>query len=96
MSKANIFATLRFISEITERFKGSMSLDIYASKHNVQRYIDSYMLHLPSFVRRSLNLQEEIKSNIVKAVDKMCVSVNYSRMHTDLLGSSLYNYTLIH
>jgi hypothetical protein len=73
-SRANIFATLRFIPEITERFEGSMSLEICASKHDVQKYIDSYMSHLPSFVRHNLDLQEEIKAEIVKAVDRMYVS----------------------
>lgn len=36
--------------------------------------MDSYISHLPSFVRRSLNLQEEIKAKIVKAINKMYVS----------------------
>lgn len=73
-SRVNIFATSRFIPEITERFKRSMSLEIRASEHDVRRYIDGYMLHLPSFVGRSLDLQEEIKAEIVKAVDGMYVS----------------------
>lgn len=73
-SRANIFATSRFIPEITERFEGSMSLEIRASKHDVQRYVDGHMLQLPSFVGRNLDLQEEIKAKIVKAVDGMYVS----------------------
>lgn len=73
-SKANIFATSRFIPEITERFEGSMLLEIRASEHDVRRYVDGHMSHLPSFVGRSLDLQEEIKAEIVKAVDGMYVS----------------------
>jgi Cdc6-like AAA superfamily ATPase len=73
-SRANIFATSRFIPEITERFEGSMSLEIRASEHDVRRYVDGHMSHLPSFVRRSPDLQEEIKAEIVKAVDGMYVS----------------------
>jgi hypothetical protein len=73
-SRANIFATSRFIPEITERFEGSMSLEIRASEHDVRRYVDGHMSHLPSFVGRSLDLQEEIKVEIVKAVDGMYVS----------------------
>ena len=73
-SRANIFATSRFIPEITERFEGSMSLEIRASEHDVRKYVDGHMSHLPSFVGRSLDLQEEIKAEIVKAVDGMYVS----------------------
>jgi hypothetical protein len=73
-SRANVFATSRFIPEITERFEGSMSLEIRASEHDVRRYVDGHMSHLPSFVKRSLDLQEEIKAKIVKAVDGMYVS----------------------
>jgi hypothetical protein len=73
-SRANVFATTRFIPEITERFKGSMSLEIRANEHDVRRYVDGHMSHLPSFVGRSLDLQEEIKTKIIKAVDGMYVS----------------------
>lgn len=72
-SRANIFATSRFIPEITERFEGSMSLEIRANEHDVRRYVDGHMSHLPSFVGRSPDLQEEIKAKIVKAVDGMYV-----------------------
>ena len=51
-----------------------MSLEIRASEHDVRRYVDGHMSHLPSFVGRSLDLQEEIKAEIVKAVDGMYVS----------------------
>jgi hypothetical protein len=52
-----------------------MSLEIHASEHDMRRYIDGYMSHLPSFVRCSPDLQGEIKAKIVKAVDGMYVSV---------------------
>jgi hypothetical protein len=51
-----------------------MSLEIRVSEHNVQRYVDSHILHLPSFVGRSPDLQEEIKAKIVKAVNGMYIS----------------------
>ena len=73
-SRVNIFATSRFLPEITERFEGSMSLEIRASEHDVRRYVDGHMSRLPSFVGRRLDLQEEIKAEIVKAVDGMYVS----------------------
>jgi Cdc6-like AAA superfamily ATPase len=69
--RANLFATSRFIPEITEKFQGSISLEIRASEHDVRRYVDGHISHLPSFVGRSPDLQEEIKTGIVKAVDGM-------------------------
>jgi Cdc6-like AAA superfamily ATPase len=70
---ANLFATSRFIPEISENFQESISLEIRASEHDVRRYVDSYMSYLPSFVGRSPDLQEEVKTGIVKAVDGMYV-----------------------
>ena len=54
-------------------FKESVSLEIHASKEDVQRYLNGRMSRLPSFVLRSCALQEEIKTEIVKAVNGMCV-----------------------
>ena len=70
---ATLFATSRFIPEITEKFQGSMSLEIRASEYDVRRYVDGYMSNLPSFVRRSLDFQEEVKTKITEAVDGMYV-----------------------
>jgi hypothetical protein len=74
---ASIFATSRFIPEIIQRFKGSVPLEIRASHEDVQRYLDGHMLELPEFVRRNPGLQEEIKNEIVKAVDGMYVLFMY-------------------
>jgi hypothetical protein len=71
----NIFATSRSIPEITEKFKGNISLEIVASEQDIRRYVDGHMSHLPSFVGRNLDLQEEIKMTIVKAVDGMYVNL---------------------
>jgi hypothetical protein len=73
--RANLFATSRFIPEITREFHGSISLEIRASEHDVRRYVDSRVSHLPSIIRRSPDLQEEIKTEIVKAVDGMYVAL---------------------
>ena len=67
----NLFATSRFIPEITEMFKGSTSLEIRASEEDVRRYLEGHMSKLPTFVRNSSDLQEEVKAGIVKAVDGM-------------------------
>jgi NACHT domain len=68
---ANLIATSRFIPEITNIFKGSMSLEIRASEEDVQRYLDGQMSRLPRFVAQSPELQEEIKIEICKAVGGM-------------------------
>jgi hypothetical protein len=69
----SLFATSRYIPEITKNLEGCLSLEIIASENDVQRYIDGHILQLPSFVLRSPDLQEEIKIEITKAVDGMYV-----------------------
>jgi hypothetical protein len=68
---ANLFATSRPISSIKKEFKGNPMLEIRASEEDVRRYLEGHMFRLPGFVVRSLELQEEIKTAIVKAVDGM-------------------------
>ena len=67
----SLFATSRFIPDIAEEFKGSLSLEIRADDDDVRRYLDGHMSQLRSFVSRNPKLQEEIKTGIVKAVDGM-------------------------
>jgi Cdc6-like AAA superfamily ATPase len=69
----NIFATSRFIPDITERFERDLRLEIRASKQDVQRYVKGHINELPRFVQRDPDLQREISSEIVKAVDGMYV-----------------------
>jgi len=70
----NLFITSRSIPEIIEKFKQDPSLEIRANEHDVWRYINGHISHLPSCVRNSPDLQQEIKTRIVKAVDGMYVS----------------------
>jgi Cdc6-like AAA superfamily ATPase len=72
----NLFTTSRFIPEITEKFDEGLRLEIRASNQDVQRYLDGYMSQLPRYVLRSSDLQDEIKTNIIKAVNGMCVIPN--------------------
>jgi len=69
----NHFATSRPIPEIKEGFKESILLEIRASEDDVRRYLNGHIFQLPGFVRRSLELQEEIKSEIIRSVDGMYV-----------------------
>ena len=97
-SRANVFATSRFLPEVIERFEGSISLEIRASKEDVRRYLDGCMFRLPAFVGRSPDLQEEIKTGIVSLVKGMWVPQcsPYIRRCSNLFkGSSLHNSILI-
>ncbi|KFZ13854.1 hypothetical protein V501_03493 [Pseudogymnoascus sp. VKM F-4519 (FW-2642)] len=81
-SRANIFSTSRFIPEIDVHFKTSMRLEIRATDHDVQRYIDGHMSELPTCVLRNSELQGEIKASIVKAVNGMFL---LAKLHLDSL-----------
>jgi hypothetical protein len=85
---ANIFTTSRFIPEISDKFKGSISLEIRASSEDVRRYLDHHMFRLPGFVGRSPELQEEIKSKIMQSVQGMYV-VCYHTFNGRLISSQV-------
>jgi Cdc6-like AAA superfamily ATPase len=72
--QASLFATARFMPEINEKFKESLRLEIRASNQDVERYLDGHMSQLPRCVLHSLELQDEIKAEIIKAVDGMYVT----------------------
>ncbi|KAH8786634.1 hypothetical protein BGZ57DRAFT_817784, partial [Hyaloscypha finlandica] len=69
--KANLFITSRPISSIEKEFEGISKLEIRASEEDVQKYLDGHLFRLPGFVARSLELQEEIKTEVIRAVDGM-------------------------
>lgn len=68
-----LFATSRPILNIEKEFKGCLSLDILASDTDIRRYLDGHISQLPTFVSKKPNLQAEIKTEIVKAVEGMYV-----------------------
>lgn len=70
---AALFATSRYIPEITVLFQGELSMEIRASEEDVQRYLSSHITELPSCVLRNQALQDEIQAAITKAVDGMYV-----------------------
>jgi hypothetical protein len=70
---ANLFATSRPILSIEKEFEGHPKLDIRASEEDVRRYLEGQMFRLPGYVARSSELQEEIKTDIINAVDGMYV-----------------------
>ena len=74
---ANLFATSRFIPEITTRFQGNISLEIRANKEDIESYLEAHMRHLSSFDDWNRQLRDEIKVAIADAVDGMYVTKVY-------------------
>jgi hypothetical protein len=70
-SQINLFATSRFIPEIQNEFKSSITLEIRASADDIQRYLTGKMSQLRPFVLRNPDLQQKIKTEITRAVDGM-------------------------
>ena len=93
----NIFATSRIIPDITERFERDVRLEIRANRQDVQRYVEGHIHELPRFVRRDPDLQQEISSEIVKAIDGIYVtscSFENSLNLTRFLLTQLHLYSL--
>ena len=78
---ANVFATTRFIPEITEKFEGSTTLKVHARDEDIRSYLDGHMKTLPSFVRGDPDLRGEIKTKIVGAVEGMYVHSHTFRVN---------------
>jgi Cdc6-like AAA superfamily ATPase len=88
--EANVFATSRDMPEITKRFQGSISLEIRATEYDVRRYVDGYISHLPSFIGRRADLQDEIKTEIVNAVDGMYAAFIFLSLKNTNLYTGFY------
>lgn len=73
--RVNLFTTSRPILSIENYIeeKRSLKLEIRASEEDVRKYLNGHLFRLPGFVARSFKLQEEIKTDIVNAVDGMHV-----------------------
>ncbi|KAL4914797.1 hypothetical protein BDW62DRAFT_189810 [Aspergillus aurantiobrunneus] len=67
----HLLATSRHIAEITAKFGNSLHLEIRAKGDDVEKYLQSCITRLPSFVRRSSDLQKEVISRTTNAVDGM-------------------------
>jgi Cdc6-like AAA superfamily ATPase len=67
-----LLATSRSIPSIMKEFEGrSTRIEIRASDYDLKRYIGENITRLPAFVLRSADLQKEIESSIIGAVDGM-------------------------
>ncbi|KAI0147300.1 hypothetical protein GGR57DRAFT_258771 [Xylariaceae sp. FL1272] len=67
----NLFATSRIIPEVTELFKGCLSIEIRATEDDIRRYLKGHILELPKLVISQPDLQEKITTSITKAVNGM-------------------------
>jgi Cdc6-like AAA superfamily ATPase len=68
-TRANLFATSRFIPDIIERFHGSTTFEICAHDEDVRQYLDGRISQ--SGQKLLETHREEIKTEITKAVDGM-------------------------
>jgi hypothetical protein len=69
----NIFATSRFVPEISKKFEGCLSKEIRPSPEDVYNVLNRHMTRLPDFVASDIALQNEIKREIELAVEGMYV-----------------------
>ncbi|KAI0859030.1 hypothetical protein F4860DRAFT_280944 [Xylaria cubensis] len=70
-ARVNIFATSRFISDVTDQFKGAISMEIRATKDDISKYLQGHLPELPKFVTNHSSLQDEITTSITEAADGM-------------------------
>jgi len=71
-TQINLYATSRFVPEITSQFEGCMSKEIRAKDDDVLRYINGRIPQLlRSRISKYLDLQNAIRRQLVEAVDGM-------------------------
>ncbi|KAF7552232.1 hypothetical protein G7Z17_g4455 [Cylindrodendrum hubeiense] len=67
----SIFATSRFIPEVMQNFNGSISVELRASKGDMETYIEGHMQELACPIDNDPDLQAQIMSVISDAADGM-------------------------
>ncbi|KAH0595387.1 hypothetical protein MHUMG1_06562 [Metarhizium humberi] len=90
----SVFATSRFLPDITEKFDnksslnfiGSKQIEIRADVEDIKKYLDGHMHQLPSVVQNNPELQLEIKTRIAEAVDGMFL---LAKIYLDFLEDKL-------
>lgn len=100
-AQVNLFATSRFIPEITSHFEGCISKEICAKDDDILRYVNERMPQLlRSQISKYPDLQNAIGREVVKAADEMYVHSLCQRIASTrlmlILGSSLHSYIWIH
>ena len=78
-AQVNLFATSRFVPEITSQFEGCMSKEIRANDDDVLRYVNEQIPQLlRSRISKYPDLQGAIRREVVKAADGMYVLFSVS------------------
>jgi hypothetical protein len=76
-TEVNLFATSRSISEITSQFDGCICKEIRAQDNDILRYING---RIPKLLRSHISkypqVQDTIRSDILRAVDGMYVGTS--------------------
>ena len=73
-AQTNVFVTSRFVPEIMSQFEGCISKEIRAKDDDILKYIDERISQLlRSRISKYPELQNSIRSEVVKAVDGMYV-----------------------
>ena len=72
-TQLNLFATSRFVEEITLQFEGCTLKEIRAQDDDVLRYVNERIPRLPSQVSKDLYVQNTIRRDIVNAADGMYI-----------------------
>ncbi|PHH81562.1 hypothetical protein CDD82_491 [Ophiocordyceps australis] len=82
----NLFATSRFIPGITSKFQDCLWLNIKATDHDVQTYLEAQASSLPIFVSRDSELSKQVVNSIMKATDGMFL---LAKLHLDTIKDKL-------
>ena len=82
-TRANLFVTSRDIPAITRMFQSGISLTIRATDDDVRKYLDGCIDRLPASIQRRSDLQEEIKTEIVKSANGMYVACTFLSSKAD-------------
>ncbi|EPS37531.1 hypothetical protein H072_8751 [Dactylellina haptotyla CBS 200.50] len=70
-TKANYFATSRFIPDITKRFEKERTLEIRASDSDLRKYLENQCQYVPGIVGDEYKLREYVVTQIIRGVDGM-------------------------
>lgn len=70
-SGSNLFATSRFLPEITEKFHDASKFEIRAHSQDFQSCTVGHMYRVPNFVGQNVSLEKDVKDTVIQAVDGM-------------------------
>jgi hypothetical protein len=70
-ANTNLMVTSRFVTMIEELFIRDSTLEIRASREDIIEFVDAQMHRLPTFVKRDLELQGEVRDKIAQKSDGM-------------------------